>query len=120
MALMGITHVEGTVTGPTGKRATLQLLVDSGAAYSVLPFSVWNEIGLRPKRSLTLRLADGSAIERQVSECRIELAQGDAHTPVILGEGHDQPLLGMVTLENLGLVFHPLTRTLQPMHMLLV
>jgi hypothetical protein len=28
---MGITYVEGTVSGPTGKRATLEFLVDSGA-----------------------------------------------------------------------------------------
>jgi hypothetical protein len=39
---------------------------------------------------------------------------------VILGEPGDEPLLGAVTLEILGLVLNPFKRTLQPMRMLLV
>jgi predicted aspartyl protease len=65
-------------------------------------------------------LADGTTVERQVSECRIEMAQGEGYTPVILGEAGDEALLGVVTLEILGLVLNPFTRNLQPMRMLLV
>lgn len=64
-------------------------------------------------------LADGTEVKRSVSECFISLPQGEAHTPVILGEEGDQALMGAVTLENLGLVLNPFQRTLQPMHMLL-
>jgi predicted aspartyl protease len=64
-------------------------------------------------------LADGTEVKRSVSECFISLPQGEAHTPVILGEEADQALMGVVTLENLGLVLNPFQRTLQPMHMLL-
>ena len=116
---MGLVFVEGTVTGPTGQQAKLEFLVDSGAAYTLLPHGVWQSIGLAPKRSIRCRLADGTVIERQVSECHILLPQGDGHTPVILGEPGDQPLLGTITLENLGLVLNPFARTLQPMQMLL-
>jgi len=35
------------------------------------------------------------------------------HTPVILGEEDDEALLGVVTLEILGLVFNPFKRTLR-------
>jgi hypothetical protein len=42
------------------------------------------------------------------------------HSPVILGEGDDEALLGMVTLEILGFVLNPFKRTLQPMRMLMV
>jgi hypothetical protein len=63
--------------------------------------------------------ADDTPIERQASECDILLPQGEGHTPVILGEGDDQALLGVVTLEILGLVFNPFFRTLQPMKGLL-
>jgi hypothetical protein len=39
---------------------------------------------------------------------------------VVLGEaGDDQALLGVVTLENLGVVFNPFSRTLHPMRMFL-
>ena len=61
----------------------------------------------------------GTAIERDVSECHIAIAQGEGHTPVILGEHGDEALLGVVTLEILGLVLHPFNRTLQPGRMLL-
>ena len=116
---MGITYVEGTVTGPAGSR-TLDFLIDSGATYSLLPNEVWREIGLVPKRAAVFTLGDGSRIERQISECLFTLPVGDGHSPVILGEPGDEPLLGVVTLENLGLVFNPFSRTLHPMRMLLV
>ena len=41
------------------------------------------------------------------------------HTPVVLGQPGDEPMLGVVTLEILGLVLNPFNRTLQPMRMLL-
>jgi len=116
---MGLVFVEGTVTGPAGQKAKLEFLVDSGAAYTLLPDGIWQSIGLAPKRSIRCRLADGTVIERQVSECHIMLPQGDGHTPVILGQPGDEALLGTITLENLGLVLNPFTRMLQPMQMLL-
>jgi clan AA aspartic protease len=112
---MGLTHVEATVTGPTGQSRKLKLMVDSGAAYSLLPTKVWKAIKLRPKKKAEFTLADGTTIERKVSECHIALAGEDGHTPVILGEPGDEPLLGVITLENLGLMLDPFKRTLQPM-----
>jgi predicted aspartyl protease len=117
---MGVTYIEGVVTGPTGKQATVRFLVDSGATYTLLPYEGWQAIELSPKRSAIFTLADGTTIERQVSECHIALPQGDGHTPVILGEPGDEALLGVVTLEILGLVLDPFKRTLRPMRMLLV
>lgn len=40
----------------------------------------------------------------------------EATSPAILGKENDEALLGVVTLENFGLVLNPLERTLQPMH----
>ena len=115
---MGLTYIDGVVTGPAGARS-VRFLVDSGAKYSLLPERDWQAIGLVPRRRLTFVLADGTTIERDVSECHIALPQGDGHTPVILGEPGDEALLGVVTLEILGLVLHPFNRTLQPARMLL-
>jgi predicted aspartyl protease len=116
---MGVTYIEGVVTGLTGKQATVRFLVDSGATYTLLPHEDWQAIGLSAKRSLTFTLADGTTIERRVSECHISLPEGEGHTPVILGEPGDEALLGVVTLEILGFVLNPFNRTLQPMRMLL-
>ena len=41
---MGITYVDAGAIGPTGKRASVRLLVDSGATYSLLPEQVWKAI----------------------------------------------------------------------------
>lgn len=116
---MGITYVEGTLTGPTGKQADVRFLVDSGATYTLVPHDLWKALDLVPKRTVTFTLADGTQVPRAVSECHLQLAEGDGHTPVILGEPGDEALLGAVTLEILGLVLHPFRRTLEPMRMLL-
>ncbi|MCP4756066.1 MAG: aspartyl protease [Proteobacteria bacterium] len=116
---MGITYVEGRVIGLSGEEENVKFLVDSGATYSLLPEAVWKAIGLEPKRRISFTLADGTTIERSVSEALVSFPQGEAHTPVIMGEEGDEALLGVVTLEILGLVLNPLNRTLQPMRMLL-
>ena len=112
---MGIIYVEGIVKGPTGKQATVNFFVDSGATYTLVPWKVWQDIGLQPTDSVKCVLADGTEIERKVSECHIALPQGERSTPVLLGEEEDEALLGMVTLEELRLVLNPFTRQLQPM-----
>ena len=104
---MGLTYIEGVMSGPSGTRR-VRFLVDSGAKYSLLPADDWRAIGLTPRRRLTFVLADGTTIERGVSECHITLPQDDGHTPVILGEPGDEALR-----------LHPFNRTLQPARMLL-
>ena len=116
---MGLTYVEGLLTGPTGKQVKVKFLVDSGATYTLVPAEGVRELGLQPKRSVAFSLADGTTIERHVSECHLSLPQGEGHTPVILGEPGDEALLGAITLEELGLVLNPFTRKLQPMRMML-
>lgn len=116
---MGLTYITGTVTGPSGKTSRVRFLVDSGAMYTLLPRKVWQKIRLTPRRKMEFSFADGTRIQRQISECKIRLPHGEAHTPVILGEDGDEALLGTVTLEILSLVLDPFKRTLQPMRMML-
>lgn len=112
---VGLTYVEGVLTGPSGEPVPLKLLIDTGASYSLLPYDVWQRLGLAPKRRMTFHLADGTPVERMISECHIRFEDREGHTPVILGEPGDVALLGVVTLENLGLVFNPFDRSLRPM-----
>lgn len=117
---MGLTYIDVTVSGPEGT-ADLELLIDSGAGYTLLPETTWRALGLEPKRSERFRLADGSPIERQMAYCEIKLPDGsEGPTPVILGESDDEGLLGVVTLEILGLVFNPFNRSIHRMRMLLM
>lgn len=116
---MGLTTIEGEVKGVPTKGVRVRFLVDSGASYTLLPETVWKALKLKPKRTMTFSLADGTTIDRGISECLIKLPQGEGHTPVILGMPGDEPLLGAVTLEILGLVLNPFNRTLHPMRMML-
>ena len=119
--LVGMTHISGTVTRPEGRGGpvTVRFIVDSGAVYSVLPEQVWKRLGLRRRRSAQFELADGTAITRGVSRCTFEIAGISDTSPVVLGGPRDAPLLGMVTLETLGLMLNPLIRELLPMKLVL-
>ena len=116
---MGLTFIEGRVMAPNGRAETVNFLVDSGAGYSLLPQETWQSLGLEPTREESFRLADGTVVTRNVSRCYIILPHGEEYTPVVLGEEtDDQALLGAVTLENLGLMLNPFSRTLHPMRLL--
>jgi predicted aspartyl protease len=111
---MGLVHVDVEV-GREGKpRQTVRFLVDSGAAYSVLPASIWQALGLQPARTMDFVLADGTLIRRDVSHCFFSYQGIEAPSPVVLGESRDVALLGTITLETMGLVLNPFERTLQP------
>jgi len=97
----------------------VDFLVDSGAVFSVLPRAVCSALRLRPKDQMTFSLADGTSIVRRLSEARFVYQGRDRVSPVILGEGNDEALLGAVTLETLGLVLNPLSREVLPMRLTL-
>jgi predicted aspartyl protease len=118
---MGLSYIDGTVRaqGPRHKPRRVRFLVDSGAVYSVLPRPDWRALGLKLERELEFVLADGTTLTRGISECIFEIQGHRATSPVVLGETEDVALLGAVTLETLGLMLNPLSRTLQPMRMVL-
>ena len=82
---MALTFIEGVVSGAKKKKATVEFLVDSGAVYTLLPEKDWKAIGLKPKRKMSFTLADGTKVERGISECHISLPQGEGHTSCHFG-----------------------------------
>ena len=99
--------------------AEVDFIIDSGAMYSLVPGKVLSALGIEPHREVTFALADGTKIKRKVGDAYFELNGEGAAAPVIFGEEGDEPLLGVTTLEAIGLVFNPFTRELYPMRMLL-
>jgi clan AA aspartic protease len=108
-----------TPVGRSRPSRTVDFLVDSGAVYSVLPGETWKALRLRAKDTLDVSMADGTSIERRVSEARFVFRGMDRVSPVILGEPGDEALLGAVTLETMGLVLNPLSRQVHPMRLVL-
>ena len=118
---MGLTFIKVRITNPANPRksAELQFLVDSGAAYSVVPGDVLKRIGIKPRTSRKFILADGTEVERKMSDALFRLNGNEGASPVIFGEKDDSTLLGVVSLEALGLILDPLKRELRPLPMVL-
>ena len=118
---MGLTKVEADVANPfdAGKHTTLAFLVDSGAAYSVIPAAELEKLGIEPSGERTFFLANGAPVKRTMGEARITFEGQSATCVVLFGEEGDHMLLGVTTLENLGLIFDPLRQKILPLPMLL-
>ncbi|MBI4374642.1 MAG: retroviral-like aspartic protease family protein [Deltaproteobacteria bacterium] len=117
---MGLAYISAKLfRTPSKRKQRVRFLVDSGAVYTVLPRKIWRGLSLVPSREVEFSLADGTVITRSVSECTFEVQGKIGTSPVVLGEEADAPLLGMVTLEVLGLMINPLSRELLPMRMVL-
>lgn len=119
---MGLTHVDLTIANPARpkREAILHLLVDSGAAYSVVPEATLRDLGIRPTGRRTFVLADGTEIVRRTGVALFRFRGEEGGSTVIFGEEGDAALLGVVTLEELGLILDPVRRELRPMPMTLV
>jgi clan AA aspartic protease len=118
---MGITTAILTVREhrKAAKSAEVEFLVDSGAVYSLVPGKILDELDIEPYREMSFSLADGTSIKRRISSAYFEFEGEGGPAPVIYGEEGDTPLLGATTLESIGLVLNPFTRTLHPMRMLM-
>ena len=118
---MGLTHVRVRISNParTRRSATIRLMVDSGAVYSVVPGTTLRRLGIEPHSSRTFILADGTEIKRKMGNATFRLGKQSGTSTVIFGERSDAALLGTVSLEELGLILDPLKRVLRPLPMVL-
>jgi clan AA aspartic protease len=119
---MGLTHVAVEVANPArpSRRARLKMLVDSGAAYSIVDSGTLRKIGIHATGSRTFILADGTEVTRRTGAALFRFHGEEGASTVIFGEPGDAALLGVVTLEELGLILDPMRRELRPMPMSLM
>ena len=75
---MGLVNISMLVKGKRGRSRKVKFLVDSGAVWSVLPKKDWEALGLKAKRTHSFSLADGTTIERSISDCRFCTSAGAA------------------------------------------
>jgi len=92
---------------------TLQFLVDTGAVYTLAPADVLRRLGITPHRTLTLTLADGSKTAREMGGAYFEYQGTGGVAPALFGVPGDMNLLGVTTMEAMGLMIDPLTRDLR-------
>jgi len=101
------------------RSADVDLVVDSGAIYSVVQPAVLQRIGVRPRKVETFSLANGGTVRRAIGDLYYEIDRSAGAAPVIFGRRGDTSLLGVVTLEALGLQLDPLRRTLRPLRLMI-
>ncbi|MGH7896173.1 MAG: aspartyl protease family protein [Candidatus Binatia bacterium] len=118
---MGLTSVMVRVSNPSDRARGIEaeMLVDSGAIFSVVPAGELLALGIGPERTERFSLADGTSVTRQVGIARFEVAGRSGGAPVIFGEPGDAWLLGVLSLESLGLLLDPFKRELRPMRLVL-
>ena len=97
---MGLTVLEIEVGNPATPEKTekVELLIDSGAIYSVVPTPVLERLGIRPFLEQQFRLADGSKIVRKKGGAFFKHGELAGVADVIFGEEGDSTLLGAFTL----------------------
>jgi len=99
--------------------AEVELLADTGAIYTVLPASLLRSLGVRSIGKRRFRLANNQVLEREIGLVGIEVHGATTHTVVVFGD-EGVYLLGVVTLEELGLEVDPVKGELRPMELLLM
>jgi predicted aspartyl protease len=118
---MELTYIPATIANPTRpqRSARLRFLVDSGALYSVVPASVLKRLGIKPGKTKPFILADGTEIKRSLGQALFRMDGEEGVSPVVFGEKGDSILLGILSLEALGLILDPFKRELRPLPMML-
>ena len=112
---MGFVHVTVRIANAfdATKAETLEMLVDTGALYSVVPATLLARLGIETSHSEEFELADGRVIDRHLAMAHLTVNDRKALTYVIFGEPSDSILLGVVTLEELGYTINPSSGTLE-------
>jgi clan AA aspartic protease len=107
-------HVYQKVRLTAQRAKTVRMLVDTGATFSVIPTSLARALGIgRPRRSASVRLADGRLVRLGADVAIVRIDGREAPATVLVGKVNE-PILGVETLEALGLVVDPRRKRLAP------
>jgi clan AA aspartic protease len=101
---MGHLHENVTISGR--KAATVSMFVDTGATYSVIPKQLASDLGIAPSRARMVTLANGRRMKVGVSNADFTIGDRKAPATILVGNV-PEPILGVETLEVLGLAVDP-------------
>ena len=118
---MGYVKVKAKVSNVERERSKeTELIADTGAIYTAIPEDILMDLGIVARGTRRFKTASGELKELPVGEAYIEIA-GEGVTSIVafLPRGAT-PLLGVTTLELLGLQVDPITGELKPMELFLL
>ena len=121
---MGFVNVPVKLFAPANGHAPIEveMLVDTGAIFTLVPRAVLEQLGVRPSGKRKFQTIEGRPIEREVGVVDMEV-QGQrppGPVPVIFGDVNDGAVLGVTALESMGLKVDPTAGTLTPTDLLML
>jgi len=118
---VGITNITLEIKNPLKPELKVKadFLVDSGASLTVVSQEIVKKLSLKPSYEQSFGLADGTTVKRKVGNALIKYQKREVATPVVLGRKNDTPLLGVITLEAMGLILDPFERKIYRAKMML-
>ena len=110
---MAHVYAKATLIGTRAHRALDKLLVDAGATFTVLPRDLLEEVGaLRVPTKTKLELGDGRSVEAEVYAIVVAIEDREGATLAVTFTGA-KPVLGVRSLEDLGLKVNPVSGLLE-------
>ena len=107
-------HVHQRVRLSAEKAVTVRMLVDTGATFSVISEALARAVGIkRLRRSVPITLADGRRVKLDAGVAIFRIEGREAPATILVGDVAE-PILGVETLEALGLTVDPRKRRLTP------
>lgn len=111
---MGATHVTTQVFDlvRTHSPFVAEFLIDTGSMDCLAPASRLREAGVVPEGKRTYELANGDYVEHEYGFARLSFLGDETVAPVVFGPEDAEPRLGMVALEDVGVMVDPTSQTL--------
>jgi predicted aspartyl protease len=107
-------HVHQRVKLSAERTVTVRMLVDTDATYSVIPEALARAVGIkRLRRSVSITLADRRRVRLDAGTALFRVGAREAPAILLVGDVAE-PILGVETLEGLGLTVDPRRPRLVP------
>jgi aspartyl protease family protein len=110
---LGETRVVVRIYGPKGY-SDVEMVADTGATLTAIPETIADEIGLVRGGHVVVKFADGTRKAVAVGDAEIEIRGERAPVRVLVGPAGQVSLVGLTSLETLGLKVNPVERRLEP------
>ncbi|MBI2303431.1 MAG: Retroviral aspartyl protease [Chloroflexi bacterium] len=119
---MGYVRVKGVISNimDRSKCAEVEFVVDTDAMGTVVPGGILQKLDMKPTGEARFKLANGQVSNFPIGDAYIEVEEITRATTVIFGSEDAPALLGVTTLEQLGLEVDRVTGKLKPMELMLL
>ena len=119
---MGHVRVHAIIANPLKRdlRVKTEFIADTGAIYTVISPTIAEKLELEITEKRRFKIASGEVVEYPISEAYIQVEDKGVTSLVAIGSEKTPTLLGVTTLELLGLQVDPVTRKLTPIELMIL